>query len=230
MMAKKKRVTRKQLLKEPDEFITFSGKLIQFGIQYKTQITYVAAILVALVVVVSGYRFFSIRSENNAQALLNQAVAKYQSALSSQDSQQAYQTVSEDFQLILNQYGSKNSGKIARVIFAHICYDAGDYAKAIELYRQALEDFKNHAFMNNLIRSDLGYAHEQLNDIPLAVSYFEKIAENQEPILRDEALFNLGVLYEKSGEGQKSADAFKRIITEHPDSMYIEIVKERSAG
>jgi tetratricopeptide (TPR) repeat protein len=227
-MAKKKRVTRKQLLKEPDEFITFSGKLIQFSIRYKTQLTYVVAILVALVVVVSGYRFFSIRSENNAQALLNQAVAKYQSALNSQDSQKAYQTVSEDFQLILNKYGTKNSGKIARVIFANIRFDAGDYTKAIELYRQSLEDFKNHDFMNNLIRSDLGYAYEQLNDIPLAVSYFEKIAENLEPILRDEALFNLGVLYEKSGDHQKSADAFQRIITEHPDSMYIEIVKERS--
>jgi tetratricopeptide (TPR) repeat protein len=229
-MAKKKRVTRKQLLKEPDEFITFSGKLIQFGMQYKTQLTYVAAILVALIVVVSGYRFFSIRSENNAQALLNQAVAKYQTTLNGQGSEKAYQTVSEDFQLILNQYGSKNSGKIARVIFANICFDAGDYAKAIELYRQSLEDFKNHAFMNNLLRSDLGYAHGQLNDIPLAVSYFEKIAENQEPILRDEALFNLGVLYEKSGDHQKSAEAFQRIITEHPDSMYIEMVKERSAS
>jgi tetratricopeptide (TPR) repeat protein len=227
-MAKKKRVTRKQLLKEPDEFITFSGKLIQFGMQYKTQLTYVAAILMALIVVVSGYRFFSVRSENNAQSLLNQAVAKYQRELNSQDSEKAYQTISEDFQLILNQYGSKNSGKLARVIFANICFDAGDYAKAIALYRQSLEDFKNHAFMNNLIRSDLGYSHEQLNDIPLAVSNFEKIAENQEPILRDEALFNLGVLYEKLGDQQKSADAFQRIITDHPDSMYIEIVKERS--
>lgn len=227
-MAKKKRMTRKQLLKEPDEFITFSGKLIQFGMRYKTQLTYVAAILVGLIVVVSGYRFFSIRSENNAETLLNQAVAKYQTALNGQDSEKAYQTVSEDFQLILNKYGSKNSGKIARVIFANICFDAGDYAKAIELYRQSLEDFKKHAFMINLIRNDLGYAHEQLNDIPMAVSYFEKIAENQEPILRDDALFNLGVLYENSGDHQKSADAFQRIITEHPDSMYIEMVKERS--
>jgi tetratricopeptide (TPR) repeat protein len=227
-MAKKKRMTRKQLLKEPDEFITFSGKLIQFGMRYKTQLIYVAAILVGLIVVVSGYRFFSIRSENNAETLLNQAVAKYQTALNGQDSEKAYQTVSEDFQLILNKYGSKNSGKIARVIFANICFDAGDYAKAIELYRQSLEDFKKHAFMINLIRNDLGYAHEQLNDIPMAVSYFEKIAENQEPILRDDALFNLGVLYENSGDHQKSADAFQRIITEHPDSIYIEMVKERS--
>ena len=224
----KKRITRKQLLKEPDEFITFSGKLIQFGMRHKTRLTYVASILLALIVIVAGYRFFSIRSENRAAALLNQAVAKYQTALNGQDSKNAYQTVSEDFRLLLNKYANKNSGRIARVIFANICFDAGEYARAIELYRQALEDFKNHAFMNNLIRSNLGYAHEQINDIAAAVSYFEKIAENPEPILRDEALFNLGMLYEKSGNHQKSADAFQRIITEHPDSMYIQIVKERS--
>jgi hypothetical protein len=36
-MAKKpKKVSRKKLLKEPDEFITFSGKLIQFGQTYRT--------------------------------------------------------------------------------------------------------------------------------------------------------------------------------------------------
>lgn len=226
----KKKITRKQLLKEPDEFITFSGKMIQLGMQYKTQLTYAVGIIVALMLVVSGYRFFAIRSENKAHALLDRAVNQYQTALNGEDSKKAYQTASEDFQLILNKYGSKQSGKLARVIFANICFDAGEYKKAIELYRQSLKDFKNDAFMNNLIHSDLGYAHEQLNEARLAVSYFEKIAESQEPILRDEALFNLGMLYEKLGDQQKSSDAFKRIISDHPDSMYIEIVKERSAG
>ncbi len=224
----KKKITRKQLLKEPDEFITFSGKMIQFGMQYKTQLTYAVGIIVALMLVVAGYRFFAIRSENKAHALLDRAVNLYQTALNDEDSKKAYQTASEDFQLILNKYGSKQSGKLARVIFANICFDAGEYKKAIELYRQSLNDFKNDAFMNNLIHSDLGYAHEQLNEDRLAVSYFEKIAESQEPILRDEALFNLGMLYEKLGDQKKSSDAFKRIISDHPDSMYIEIVKERS--
>jgi hypothetical protein len=48
--------------------------------------------------------------------------------------------------------------------------------------------------------------------------------------LQDEALFNLGVLYEKLGEQDKSEKAFNRIISDHPDSMYIDIVEERSAG
>jgi tetratricopeptide (TPR) repeat protein len=49
-------------------------------------------------------------------------------------------------------------------------------------------------------------------------------------ILRDEALFNLGVLYEKLGEMEKSEKAFNQIVSDFPDSMYINIIKERSAG
>ena len=57
-MAKRKKVSRKKLLKEPDEFITFSGKLIQFGMQYKKEITYAVGGLVALIVLVQATAFF----------------------------------------------------------------------------------------------------------------------------------------------------------------------------
>ena len=34
-MAKKRKKTRKELLKEPDEFMTLSGKLIKFAVEHK---------------------------------------------------------------------------------------------------------------------------------------------------------------------------------------------------
>jgi tetratricopeptide (TPR) repeat protein len=229
-MAKKKKVSRKKLLKEPDEFITFSGKLIRFAMTYKTHLTYAITAAVALIVIISGYRFFSIRSESKALALLDQAVATYQTAMQTQDANEAYGMVTEDFQIILDQYRGKRGGKLARVIFANICYDAGEYGKAIDLYKASLRSFENHPMIHNLILSGLGYAYEQLDDNQLAASYFEQITASDEQILRDEALFNLGMLYDKLGDRQKSADAFQQIVSGHPDSIYIDIVKERSAG
>ncbi len=229
-MAKKKKVSRKKLLKEPDEFITFSGKLIQFAMQNKTQITYAVGIVVALLVIIAGLRGLSIRSENKASALLDRAVTKYDTSIKAQEAKNAYQSVSEDFHAIINQYGSKESGKLARVIFANICFDAGEYNKAIELYEKSLKNFEHHPTIYNLILSGLGYAHEQLKENQRAASYFEKIVARDEQILRDEALFNLGVLYNKLGEKEKSDKAFNQIISDFPESMYIDIVKERSAG
>ena len=77
-MAKKIKKTRKELLKEPDEFMTISGKFIGFIVEYKNQVTYALGIIVALALIFSGYRFFSIRSENKASALLGQGLAKYE--------------------------------------------------------------------------------------------------------------------------------------------------------
>jgi tetratricopeptide (TPR) repeat protein len=229
-MAKRKKISRKKLLKEPDEFITFSGRMFQFTMEHKTQLTYAVSIVIALIVLLSGYRFFALRSENKALALLDQATEKYQAALQDQDLNAAYRAVSGDFQIILNKYGSKEGGKLAQVMFANICYDAGEYGKAVELYKKSLKNFENYPLIQNLILSGLGYAHEQLNENQLAASYFEQIAASDVQILRDEALFNLGVLYDKLGENEKSAKAFNRIMSDHQDSVYIDMVKERSAG
>jgi hypothetical protein len=80
-MAKKRKKTRKELLKEPDEFMTLTGKVIGFavehktqltyglGIIHKTQLTYGLGIILALVIIVSGVRFFSIRAEKKASAI-----------------------------------------------------------------------------------------------------------------------------------------------------------------
>lgn len=229
-MTKRKKVSRKKLLKEPDEFITFSGKLIQFGIQYKKEITYAVTGVVALIVLITGYRFFSIRSENKAMFVLNQAVAKYDKSVQSGDANQAYQNVAQDFETLLDKHGNKEAGKLAGVTFANICFDAGEYNKSIELYEEALDHFKHHPILHNLILSGLGYAHEQINENERAVSYFEQIIASDDKTLHDEALFHLGVLYEKLGQNEKSEEAFNQIISDYPDSMYIDIVKERTAG
>ena len=96
-MAKRKKISRKKLLKEPDEFITTSGKIIQFAMQYKTHLIYAVGIVIALIVLIAGYRFFSIRSENKALALWDRAVAKYETSINTQDAIEAYRGVSEDF-------------------------------------------------------------------------------------------------------------------------------------
>ena len=121
-MAKKRKKTRKELLKEPDEFITLSGKLIGFAVEHKTLLTYSIAIILALAVIATGIRFFSIRAENKAAALLDNSLTKYQSLENEKKApEEVYGAVSSDFQLILDKYGSKESGKIARLTFANIC-------------------------------------------------------------------------------------------------------------
>jgi tetratricopeptide (TPR) repeat protein len=229
-MAKKHKKTRKELLREPDEFMTISGKLIGFAIDHKNQLTYALGIIVALALIISGYRFFSIRSENNASALLDKSLTKYNSIKAEKRPDEVYGEVSAEFQVILNKYKGKKSAKIARLIYANICYNAGKYEQAIELYKMALTEFEKYPMIYHQILNNLGYAYEQEEDYSTAVGYFEKISSVTGPIMRDEALYHLGRLYDKLGENEKSRDAYNKILTDHQDFIYIDLVKERMPG
>ena len=229
-MAKKRKKTRKELLREPDEFMTISGKLIGFAVDHKNQLTYALGIIVVLALIISGYRFFSIRAENNASALLDKSLTKYDSIKAEKQPDEVYEEVSADFQFILNKYKGKESAKIARLIYANICYNAGKYKQAIELYKTALTEFAKNPMIHYQILGNLGYAYEQEEDYLTAVGYFEKISSAPEPIMRDEALYHLGRLYDKLGENEKSREAYNKILTDHQDFIYIDLVKERMSG
>ena len=229
-MAKKRKKTRKELLKEPDEFLTISSKLINLAIKYKTHLTYALGIILALALIFSGIRFFSIRSENKASALLDKSLTKYNSIKADKKPADIYSEVSADFQTIIDKYKGKDSAKIARLIFADICYNAGKYEQAIELYKTAQTGFTKHPMILHQILSNIGYAYEQHGDYATAITYFEKITSAPEPIMQDEALYHLGRLYDKLGQIDKSREAYNKIINDHQDFIYIDLVKERMSG
>ena len=225
MAAQKK--TRKQLLKEPDEFITFTGKAIAFVSGYQKQISFTLVAIVALALIFFGYRFFAQRAESKAFSILGQTQSRYETLKKASSASEAYSQVAEPFHGIIKKYGSNAGGRLARVIFANISYEAAQYEKAIVLYKQALNDFKDDKLVYYLILSGLGYAYNQVEDEQNAATYFEKAASATDSQIKEEALFNLGLIYEKLGEADKSQQALQKILNNHPDSIYFNLVEEK---
>ena len=224
-MATKKK-TRKQLLKEPDEFITFTGKAITFVTGYQKQISYMLCTIVAVALVFFGYRFFAQRAETKAFSLLGQIQSKYDTLIETSSETAAYGQVSEAFQSIIKKYDGNAGGKLARVIYANISYDARQYEKAIALYKQSLSDFKEDKFVYYLILSNLGHAYQRVEVGQNAAAYFEKAASATDSPIREEAFFILGLMYEKLGESAKSQKTLQEILNNHPDSIYSDMVEE----
>ena len=229
-MAKKRRVTRKKLLKEPDEFITTTGRLIRWSQKYQRHLSYAVGAFFVLLVAIAGFRYFANQAENTAFQLLSQATIKYQNSLKAIGPEKAYQEVTKDFEYILNKYKHKEGGKLARVVYANISYEAGDPDQAILFYEQALSDLGKEKSLRNFILSSLGYAYEKKNDFHKAIFYFEEITKNDDPMIKDVALFNQGRLYEALGDVSKSNDAFNRLVSDFTDSIYFELAKEKVAG
>ncbi len=221
--------SRKRDLAEPDEFITFWTKLFSFIAKYPLYIGGALGAVLAVVVAAAGIHYFSIRAEENAFALLDQGMVKYEAALKSNGPEKAYTEVKKDFQQVLDKYSSRDIGHITRIVFANICYNAGEYDTAIRLYKESLQHVADNPFYKYLLVSNLGYSYEEKKDFQTAAQYFEQLVAAPDLSIKDEALFNLGGIYAALGEQNKSLEAFKKIISDHNASMYIEIVAEKVA-
>ena len=227
-MAKlKKRVTRKELLKEPDEFMTFTGRMIGFFRTYHLQIMYGAVAFFIIIFSITGFRYYTGWKEKKAFTSLEQVMTEYNKALGDKSD---LTDVKNSFQEVVDKYAGYAGGKMARVVFADICYQTDDFDTAISLYTEALEDFKEDALLRNFIQSSLGYAYEGKKDFKKAAFYFNEIATAKNAVMTDVALFNLAILYNAEGNKEKSAEAYKKILSDHADSLYIEIVKEKLSG
>ncbi|MBW2571111.1 MAG: tetratricopeptide repeat protein [Deltaproteobacteria bacterium] len=228
----KKRISRarKRDLANPDEFITFWTKLSNFAAENKVKALCALGFFMVLIVVTAGFLYFLKKSEDTAFALLQQNITKYQTLLKDTGPEKACLGVEKDFQSIIEKYSGRAGGKHARLIYANICYTAKDYDEAIELYKKSLEDFNDEPFIKNLIINSLGYSYTVKKDYKTAAKYFEMIASIPNYSIKDEALFNLGEIYNAMGDNVKSIDAFKKILSDHTGSIYTEIAQEKLAG
>ncbi len=220
-------VTRKQLLKEPDQFITFSGKLIAFLQSYAKPILIGVGSVLALILVVAVVGQISHRNENNASAQVEKALAKYAAALADTDAQTAYDRVKTDFNSIFNAHGSTSAAKIARIVYGDISYQAGDAETAIAMYEQAREDFNEVPALQSLVLSGLGHAYMLKEALPESIRYFEQLAQGAETSMQQAALFTLAYLYEATGDTAKSKASYEQLLADFPDSIYGDLVREK---
>lgn len=221
------KMSRKELLKEPDQFITVSGRLIAFGRRHQRPLIYGAAAVLVLLVAFTAVRYFTARAENRAFALLDAHTAQYRQRLAAEGPQAALEAVADDFESLIADYGGRTGGRLARVRYGDVCYAAGRYERAVELYRGALADFEDEPFYRSLLLTGLGYAYQQQGDAARAAEFFGRVVEAPDAPLRDESLFMLAQTRAAQGDAGAARAAYRRLLDEHPQSTYAPLARER---
>lgn len=223
----KKRLTRKQLLKEPDEFITTAGRVVQWARNNTRSLIYGCVGFFGAVILIAAWSYYQDRQAKQSAALLGQATARYQSELADGQADKALDAVRGDFERLIDAYGGQPAGRLGRLSFAHFCLAAGAYDDAVMLYQKALADFSDDPSLLNIILNGLGSALQQKGEDHLAVPHYERLISADSSVLKDAALFNLGVLYGRQGKMEKVKAAYERLVADFPDSVYAGIVREQ---
>ena len=177
-----------------------------------------------MIVVFSGIMYSFQKAENSAASLVSQASLKYAKI---NDPDKGYLETKNDFQTIFTEYSNTNSGKLAKVQFAKICYEAGKFDESFTFYKQALDIFKNDALMENFLLTALGHVCLAKKEFEKAKKYFSQIENGKSDLLKDEARYSLAMLYEEAGNRAESKKMYEKIVSDYDRSIYKPVAQSK---
>ena len=91
-------------------------------------------------------------------------------------------------------------------------YSEGDYDKALELYREALDESPD----SPAIRFNLGDAHFKKEELEDAADSFSRALQSEDPEVKSRAQYNLGNSLYRQGKLQESLSAYREALKVAP--------------
>lgn len=226
----KRRLTPKEI-KEPDQFISSSVRILEWAKNYARYIFYGILGIVVIVGVVVGWSMWQKQRWQKAEALLYEAVQRLNSAEKTMEKTAIAQVMAQ-FQHITRDYGATPASAMAYWHLGHLHFKQGDYTAALASYEQAQRRFPatHDLLMPALITLNIGYAQEARGTCEEAVASFETLLRSSANWVRGEAFLGIGRCYEKQGMAAKALATYERALSDATiNSAVRQKIEERQA-
>jgi len=220
----------KKSLKQPDEFITLSSRVLKQILLHRNKVISVLGVIVAVGLIVSGADYLSKKANAEAFLMLSKDVTQYESIQKESTSLKAYDAVKKNLEEISGRYENKMGGKLANFFLADGCFAVGEFDRAEALYRKAVKDFDGNVPFESLAKISLGYSLEQQGKHEEAAAVFSEMPSDTGNLMGDESLFALSRQYGSIGNTDKQLETAKKLIEIYPQSMYINVLREKFPG
>ncbi len=225
-MAKKK-VSRKEFLKGPDEFLTFSSKAINFFSTHVRELQYVG---LAIAIIIIGYLaiYSYLRYENkHGQDAYNTAFYTFGKSLKVDLDPEELKKSQELFEAVINNYGMSKAARLALPQIAYIKFLEKRYDEAIAFYRRYLEKVSGDKQYESLTNLALAGCYEAKGDLKGAIDILIPIIENRDDPFRETAMFSLARLYRLYNKPEKEKKVLKNFVEEYSNSPFAPMAKTR---
>jgi len=224
-MAKKKKITRKELLKKEDEFISFSNRVSLYVSAHLKQIQYLGLSLVIIIVLVIGISLYFRHLNKKALIGYNLAYKNLVSDFSPDIKKDNIQRSIEELDNIIKKYGWTKMSILAIPQLAYLKFGQGKYDEAIPLYQTYLKRDKSDSIYRSMGLFGLAATYEAKGDHQSAISHLKKIVDGEDNFLKEEAMFSLGRIYALNGQREMSRATLKDFINQFKESPLLPLAK-----
>ncbi|MEW5721846.1 MAG: tetratricopeptide repeat protein [Thermodesulfobacteriota bacterium] len=223
-----KKISRKELLKSPDEFLTFSEKVFNYVSEHSKQFLtgVVAAVAVILfLVVLNWYRDYS---AGQAAQAYNGASGGLETK-TNPDPEKA-KSIAAALEAFLAEYPGSDPARLALLDLGSLYYRLGQYDKSLEYYRRFLDSLrKEEESLRPLVLDSMAYAYESMGKLEEAVQTWEKVLALPGDLMKEEAQMGLGRVNLVLGRKDRSQAAYQTVIQKYPDSPQASLARVKLA-
>jgi len=225
----KKRVTRKELLKKDDEFISLSTRFFQYVSTHRKQIQYLTVSVIIIIAIVIGISLYFRHLNKKSLAAYNLAYRNLVSDSSPNISEDTINKSIEELDSLIKEYGWTKMATLAIPQLAYLKFGQGKYDEAISLYQTYLKKDKSASIYHLMTHFGLAAAYEAKSEHQSAIRHLKKIINDENNFLKEEAMFSLGRLYALSGQQEMSKETFKDFVNQFKESPLVPLAKANLA-
>ncbi len=225
----KKRVTRKELLKKDDEFISLSTRFFQYVSIHGKQIQYLTVSVMIIIAIVIGISLYFKHLNKKSLAAYNLAYTNLVSDSSSDISEDTINKSVEELDSLIKKYGWTKMATLAIPQLAYLKFGQGKYDEAISLYQTYLKKDKSSSIYHLMTHFGLAAAYEAKSEHESAIRHLKKIIDDENNFLKEEAMFSLGRIYALSGQQEMSKETFKDFVNQFKESPLVPLAKANLA-
>jgi tetratricopeptide (TPR) repeat protein len=203
----KRRITKKRL-KEPDEFISWGSKAMDYALRHMKYLVLGALLLAAIIVGIVLWWQHRAASEEMALTLLGRGIALYQQE---EKREEALPVFTE----LINDYPKTTGGKVALLYRGRIYMLREDYDQAVADFELFLKR-SSQPFLRGIAFNALGNSYTATGRYQQAIDSFQQVLTSGNEWLRPYVLLQMGLCWEKLDERHKAADAYQESLDLSP--------------
>jgi outer membrane protein assembly factor BamD (BamD/ComL family) len=212
-----KKVSRKQLLKNPDEFLTFYERVALF-VREHTGPFKVAGIVVAVALLAYlGITAYLNYVNKKGQTAYNKAYDEFVTVMEKEPGKRDLKKPEELFRKVVEDYGFSRVSLLAPSQEAYLEFQEKKYDDAISLYNAFLKKAPGPIYQS-LARLAIAACYEEKGELAMAVDKLKEITARPSSPFKDQAMLGLARVYHLSNQNEKAKEILKEFVESFKDS------------
>ena len=204
-------------LKQPDEFISLSNRVIAWAQKNQTTVLAAVGVAVAVVLVAAGVRWYA---QSRAEASARQFYGANELFKREQ-----WDQAQKDFASLASAYGGTPYGNLAKLYAGRAALNASKPGEALPFLTEFVASPPSPAF-EQIGRIALARALADTSNVTGAREQLDRAMLLDGP-LKPEALIRLARIEESDGSKEKSIELYKQYLTDEPDGSAAPLARAR---